>query len=300
MASDETGRQDSVTTTVDESLGADAASTLFVSDLDFTLLGSDAFVSARTTQVINALVDRGLRFTYATARSHRSASRATSGLRLDLPVITYGGTMTVDPASGVPHDVRSMPADAIATILDSTRDEPDLQPLVHTFSGGRDAISWLEGSVSGGLSHFVDQRPGDPRLAPVASWSQVDLSAAYYVSIIGSRDEVAALAARLRDRLGGCLLILSEDPYAPGVHWLEIHSDLGSKASAARALADRLGMTRLVAFGDNHNDIPLFEVADEAYAVSNAVPELLRRATAVIGDNDSHAVAEWLATRFAL
>lgn len=287
-----------MTTTADERLGADAASTLFVSDLDFTLLGSDALVSARTVQVINALVERGLRFTYATARSHRSATRATSGLRLDLPVITYGGTMTVDPVSGVPHEVRTLPAETTAAILRFAHDERDLQPLVHTFSGGRDAISWLAGAVSSGVAHFVDQRPGDPRLAPVTSWSQVDLSAAYYVSIIGRRDEVAALAARLRDRLDGCLLILSEDPYAPGVHWLEIHSALGSKASAARELADRLGMTRLVAFGDNHNDVPLFEVADEAYAVSNAVPELRHRATGIIGDNDTHAVAEWLAARF--
>ena len=47
-------------------------------------------------------------------------------------------------------------------------------------------------------------------------------------------------------------------------------------------------------FGDGKNDVDMFELADEAYAVANAVPELKAKATAVIGGNNEDGVAKWL------
>ena len=76
---------------------------------------------------------------------------------------------------------------------------------------------------------------------------------------------------------------------------LEVVKKDVSKASAALALKARLGAQKLVVFGDAENDIPLFEAADESYAVSNAVPSLKERATAVIGSNEEDGVAKKLA-----
>ena len=47
-------------------------------------------------------------------------------------------------------------------------------------------------------------------------------------------------------------------------------------------------------FGDGINDLDMFHIADEAYAVENAVPELKAAATAVIVSNDEDGVAKWL------
>jgi hydroxymethylpyrimidine pyrophosphatase-like HAD family hydrolase len=269
--------------------------TLYVSDLDHTLLRSDATLSAYSHGILDDLIGRGVLFTYATARSHGSARRATNGLELRLPVITYGGTMTVHAETGVPAAIRHLPSGALGDIL-RLAEAAGLQALVHTYAGGRDAISWIEGATSDGIAYFLRGRPGDERLAPIRAWDDIDPESGYYVSIIGGRTETAALREALSAVLRGCLLVLSEDAYAPGTFWLEIHADAGSKAMAARALAAEIGATRLVVFGDNHNDVPLFEIADESYAVANAVPELRRLATGVIGTNDEDAVARWLAT----
>ncbi|MCM1416322.1 MAG: HAD family hydrolase, partial [bacterium] len=43
------------------------------------------------------------------------------------------------------------------------------------------------------------------------------------------------------------------------------------------------------------NDIPMFEISDECYAVANAAPELKALATDVIASNDEDGVAKWLA-----
>jgi len=50
----------------------------------------------------------------------------------------------------------------------------------------------------------------------------------------------------------------------------------------------------VVAFGDGRNDIDMFELADESYAVQNADEQLKRYATSVISSNDEDGVAHWL------
>ena len=56
----------------------------------------------------------------------------------------------------------------------------------------------------------------------------------------------------------------------------------------------KCGCERVGVFGDSLNDISMFQIADEAYAVANASESLKEAATGVIGDNDSDGVAEWL------
>ena len=67
-----------------------------------------------------------------------------------------------------------------------------------------------------------------------------------------------------------------------------------SKSHAAAQLKAQLGCDRLVVFGDGKNDIDMFQIADESYAVENAAPELKAVATGVIGSNNDDAVAKWL------
>ena len=60
---------------------------LYVSDLDGTLLNSKQHTSSYTNQVINQLVDEGMLFSYATARSYYSAKPATKGLTAKIPIM---------------------------------------------------------------------------------------------------------------------------------------------------------------------------------------------------------------------
>ncbi|WEG08353.1 HAD family hydrolase [Microbacterium horticulturae] len=275
----------------------DAAAALYVSDLDFTLLRSDATLSARTVEVLNRLVADGVPFTYATARSYLSSRRVTAALDLALPLVTYGGTVIADPHDGAPLHVEGMPPEVVTTILDAARDV-GIEPIVYAMEGGRDRVRWHAESSSSGVRWYVAHREGDPRLAPLRSWNDVDAASIFYITLIDTRERLEALRTDLAEALAGCAHFLSLDGYM-NEHWLEIHADTGTKARAVRRLAGSLSVERIVAFGDNHNDVPLFEVADETCAVANAVPELRAIATHVIGANDADGVADWLAARFA-
>lgn len=88
--------------------------TLYVSDLDGTLLHSDASLSEYTAQTINGLLAKGMLFSYATARSYRTASQVTKKLDARIPLIVYNGTFVIDNATGV---IGSNNADGVAKWL---------------------------------------------------------------------------------------------------------------------------------------------------------------------------------------
>lgn len=67
-----------------------------------------------------------------------------------------------------------------------------------------------------------------------------------------------------------------------------------SKANAIKQLQKILECDRVIVFGDGRNDIDMFELADESYAVQNADEQLKRYATSVISSNDEDGVAHWL------
>ena len=58
--------------------------TLYVSDLDGTLLTPEQRLSPFTVRVLEYLLGQGVAFTYATARSGYSAAAVTQGLELSL------------------------------------------------------------------------------------------------------------------------------------------------------------------------------------------------------------------------
>ncbi|MBQ7313356.1 MAG: HAD family phosphatase, partial [Clostridia bacterium] len=75
------------------------------------------------------------------------------------------------------------------------------------------------------------------------------------------------------DNVAGIKRTYYEDSYAPGTWYLEIFDEKASKKHAVEFLRAYTGAERVICFGDNRNDLPMFEAADFAVAVPNAVQE---------------------------
>lgn len=268
--------------------------TLYVSDLDGTLLRADGTLSETSARLLSEAIEAGALVTYATARSFLRARQATAGLRLKLPVITYGGTATADPATGAYTDLRLLDQAVVEAALSLCAVHPSAEPVLFTWQEGRDWVRWRPERMTAGLRAFLEERSGDPRLRPVTADDPLNAAAVFYVAILAENQVLTGMRGELLPDLDGAAHFISTDPGTPGLDWLEFHHADGTKAAAIRRLAASLQADRLVVFGDNSNDVPMFEVADESYAVSAAAPAVRAAATGVIGSNDEDAVALWI------
>ena len=137
---------------------------------------------------------------------------------------------------------------------------------------------------------FLDTRKGDVRTNMVDSVEKLYEGNIFYITCIDEKEKLKPMYDKYKERYH---CVYQEDIYSKE-QWLEIMPNAASKANAIRQLKEYLGCQKVVVFGDGKNDVDMFELADEAYAVANAVPELKAKATAVIGGNNEDGVAKWL------
>jgi hydroxymethylpyrimidine pyrophosphatase-like HAD family hydrolase len=273
------------------------ADTLYVSDLDGTLLGSTERISPRSLDLLRGLIeDDGLAFTIATARSFGTARRAVSPLPLRLPLAVYNGAFVVEPDGGG-ATWRATFEPGTAAVLLAACEEHGLPPIVFWLRDGDDRLSWRAGGETPAVAKFIRERQGDRRLLAVEDWAGVEPGSVFFVSVVGPPDELERLAGTIRSSGWGATCSLALQPSARDRRGsvLDITAAVATKGTAVRRIAAAGGFTRVVAFGDGPNDLPLFQEADEAYAVGEPIEALRAAATDLIGDNDADAVAEWLA-----
>jgi len=261
--------------------------TLYVSDLDGTLLRRDQTISPFTAETLNRLIGEGMLFSYATARSIVTAAKVTKEIRQNIPVIVYNGTFVVESVSGkrlisnffTPHDAGSI----LEFLLSG-----GVCPFVYAFIDGVERYSFVEANMTEGMRRFYATRR-DSRERSV-SLSQIGEGDVFHFSCIDRKEKLVPLYERLKD-VFPC--VCYREMYS-GDWWLEIMPPGVSKAAAVLQLKDFLGCGRVVSFGDGENDIPMFRVSDACYAVDNAQESLKKIASGVIGNHEQDGVAHWL------
>lgn len=267
--------------------------TLYVTDLDGTLLSADGMLSGVSATLLAAAVERCVLVTCATARSWTTTQRVLGDFRFALPLVLYNGTFTYDAATDVLLDRNELDPATVRTIL-SLCQASGIPPLIYGLEGARERVSWVTGLENDGIRHFWADRPSDPRNAPCVDWDTLPTRGVFNIAAIGSAAEIEPLAAALRARLGSDVeLHVQPDTYHPLDIWMDIAPAGGTKGTAVTALAARLGVDRVVAFGDNFNDLPMFAVADESYAMAHADPRVRAAATSTLEDAPD-AVARWI------
>lgn len=265
--------------------------TLYVTDLDGTLLNGNDRISQYSIQTINELVAKGMHFTYATARSLVSASVVAQGLSTTIPVIAYNGALIIHPATGEVIASLSFTEEESAYAISVLRDK-DANPLVYAYVDDVERVSYVSGRENEGIRCYLDRRKGDRRFRPLKDETCLYEGDIFYFTCIADREELLPLyEIFVNDSRYRCTL--QQELYRPE-YFLEIMPKKASKAEAIKKLKEIWHCDRIVSFGDAVNDIPMFEVSDECYAVANAVPELKALATDVIGANDEDGVAKWL------
>ncbi len=266
--------------------------TLYISDLDGTLLRSSETTSDYTNDTINRLTEQGMVFSYATARSFITAKKVTKGLNARIPLIVYNGVFIIDNATG--EIISSHYFDTTIKNVFQDLFYNDIYPIVYSHTGNSEQFRFIEDKCTDGMRSFLDTRQGDIRRAPVFNTDELIRGNCFYITCIDKPEKLYPIYEKYS---GDFHCVYQRDIYS-GQQWLEIMPKDVSKASAVVQLKTLLHCDKVVAFGDGINDLEMFKIADECYAVRNAADELKKQATAVIAGNNEDGVAKWLESNF--
>ena len=69
---------------------------LYISDLDGTLLNENALLSEETERELNILIEQGVNFTIATARTHATVEKMLKNVNISVPVVLMNGVAVFD------------------------------------------------------------------------------------------------------------------------------------------------------------------------------------------------------------
>ncbi|WP_378953594.1 Cof-type HAD-IIB family hydrolase [Pelosinus sp. sgz500959] len=273
---------------------------LYISDLDGTLLNGHKQISEFTKQTLNSLIDKGIDFSVATARSAASAVKILSDLQLKIPIILLNGVGIYDVLDHRYLKIEKIETNTAYGILD-VLEKYNSTGFMYNIVNGK-LNTYYECLATPYLQEYHDERviKYGKKFKHVSSLTDVIMAGeVIYFTLMGEQQYLEMLIDDLK-KLPAIDVMLSSDVYRENLWYLEIHSTNASKYNAVKYLRDHYGYDKIIGFGDNFNDIPLYKACDEFFAVQNAIGELKDIATGVIGDNHSDGVAKFIAARESL
>ena len=274
--------------------------TLYVSDLDGTLLDSSIRIPDDAADMINRAIDCGALFTVATARTPGTLGSLLKDLHLRLPAIVMTGATMWLRSSDTYSNTHFFPQHTVDTLREIYRSH-GLSYFLYTLRDNRIFV-YHDGPLSDMEREFIAARSHSPYktfLIPPDGTSTFPEHIDNAMLLFAMQPAgMAHPAYRRLCGVPGVNPMFYNDANDPEIAMIEAFPQQASKAQAIRTLARECGAERIVVFGDNLNDLSMFAIADTSVAVSNAVSEVLEKADVVIGDHDSSAVARYILSDF--
>lgn len=271
--------------------------TLYVSDLDGTLLNRDGQLSDFSREQLKILLEQGLQFTVASARTWSEIHPLLGELPFSLPVIAVNGAFLTEYHSGKPLVINHMSAEMTVQVYEDIL-QVGLLPFVCAYNGQREKLYYQE-LINSEMQWFIDILliNSRDRLEHLDQLTDALDQQVVSFAVMGPKENVDELAVMMTDKYPGLLENFHfENPYSPGHWWLTIHDVAACKSKAIRELVELYGfnLENVVVFGDHVNDIRMFETAGKAVAVSNAEEPVKAVADEIIGTNEEDAVVKFL------
>ncbi len=271
--------------------------TLYVSDLDGTLLDREGKLSAGTRRGLTHLLEQGLLFTVASARHVSSIQSLLGELPLTLPVISGNGAYISDMRSGHHEMVRTIDP-ALSEAIYALIRAHGLMPMFSTHGPKGDRLLYHSASNAAQQS-LLDERlsAGDPRLHQSACLHDELRDPVVSFMLIDREEPLQALQLAIEELCGDAVEThLADDLYCPGWPWLTVHDKRASKDQAIQTLTERYGLAEreIVVFGDHVNDVTMLRAAHRGIAMGNAIEAVKQEAHAVIGSHHVDSVLEFI------
>ena len=265
---------------------------LIAIDIDGTLLDSHSQLRPAVRAALRRADEAGVHVLLCTGRRYRSALPVARDAELPLPIVCHSGALVKDTSTD--HTLHATPlcGPALAALLDALADE-GLTPFAYTdtYEHGHDFAVEHSAPLTRFHEDYLAKNQGC--YAHVDSLRD-DLSThVVQVCTFAEVDELRAARERLCQRLADTVTchMLTAPKYLG--HFLEFQAADASKWAAITTLAADydVPLDRVVAIGDNENDISMIRAAGLGVAMGNAPYIVKSAADVVTATSDEDGVA---------
>ncbi|WP_409294764.1 Cof-type HAD-IIB family hydrolase [Peribacillus sp. SCS-26] len=258
---------------------------LIVLDLDGTLLKNDKTISPRSKSVLNGLMNQGHQVMIATGRPFRSSEMYYHEAGLNTPIVNFNGAFVhhpLDTAWGSYHSpldikvskdiVEALNGFKFHNIIAEVRDDVYFhyhdEKMMDIFNMGKPRIT------TGDLRNFLEEPPT----------SMLIHTEEAYVHAI--RDHLQEVHAE----------VIEHRRWADPFHVIEIVKKGLNKAVGIQRVAEYLNIPRerIIAFGDEDNDLEMIEYAGCGVAMGNGIGGLKGIANEITLSNEEDGIAVFL------
>ena len=270
--------------------------TLYISDLDGTLLNDDSRISSCTARSLNDLIEKGMLFTIATARTPATVVELMKDVDVKMPVILMTGALVYDMVANNYLSINSFRQEVASRILDAVATNA-LSPMLYYIDDSVLHVAY-RCTADERQQAFMRCRMGTPYKKYVEVENITAPQKVVLIFFMGAYEKMQEIYDTIAP-MAGHQSYLYCDSLQPEQGYLEIYPAGTSKAAAIEQVARYVGADEIVAFGDNLNDLPMFDIAHRSYAPENAIDEVKAHATQIIASNSCDGVVEFLKKDFA-
>ncbi|QOP42611.1 HAD-IIB family hydrolase [Sulfurimonas sediminis] len=266
---------------------------IYITDLDHTFLRSDLSVSDYTKKIWNSYASDAV-LSVATARTYKKTAQFLEGIHVNAPMILLDGALIATMDKKI-IDTKFVTQEVGDTIIEEGA-QLGIYPFVLSLVDGElnEAFSYST-MLNSYQSEIIKRYVNDDHTQAFEDLRAMQNN--FKIVYMGDEALLRELEKNLRAVFGEELkYILAPEAYM-GCYFLTLLHKDADKSHGIQSVSEAVGfdLEKLTVFGDNFNDIGMFELANISVAVANAQEDVKACADVVLKHtNDEDGVAKYL------
>ena len=267
---------------------------IYITDLDHTFLKNDLSISDYTKKIWNSFAPESV-LSIATARTYMKTAQFLEGVAVNAPMILLDGALIATMDKKI-IETKTLGRDVSDMIIDEGW-KFGIYPFVLSLSDEKNLKeSFLHDKVLNTYQAEVLKRySGDDNLQMCNGIRAEDKN--FKIVYMGEESLLMELHEHLLNIFGDELkFIIAPEAYVDCYFLTILHKD-ADKSHGIKSVSEYMGfdLQKLTVFGDNFNDVGMFELAEVAVAMANAQEGVKEQANVVLPHtNDEDGVAKYL------
>ena len=260
---------------------------LIATDMDGTLLDSNAELSNYNKEILKALIKNGIEIIFATGRPFESLKKFKDSINNDNCSIICNGAAVAD-TNGKFLYTKSLDKDSSKMIIDLFNENKN-EICLNIYSDGKYYISEEEFY----FKKYIEREEIKNRIIGL---EKIEVFEFVKVLFLGEHKELLRLQATINKSIQNADAVFSHPEF------LEIIPKGVNKANALKWLCDKnkIDYKNVMAFGDNYNDLDMINLAGIGIAVKDAVDDVKNNADYIAPSHEENGVGKFLKEFFEL